>query len=295
MEKRILGKTGLTVGVLGFGGAEIGFCGISPEGVREVISEAIDLGLNLIDSAAAYLESEKLLGQALRGKRDRVHLVTKCGPLDGFKRSDWSERGLLASIEQSLKNLETDCLDVILLHSCGELEFSWGEAGNALIKAREKGYARFIGYSGDGASALAAIKSGMFDVLETSLSIADQEGLRLTLPYARQANMGVIVKRPIANAAWRYQSAPDNSYHTEYWRRLKKLDYPFLKSADAASTALGFTLAQAGVHCAIVGTTKPGRWLENARSLEKPLNRAEIEKIYARWKEMAEPDWVGQI
>ena len=299
MEKRILGKTNLAVSVLGLGGAEIGFApGITAGQVREILAEAIDAGLNIIDSAAAYLKSESLLGEALGELRKRVYLATKCGAIEGFARSDWSKAGILRSIEQSLKNFRTDYLDIVLLHSCGALEFMWGEAAEGLIAAREKGYVRFIGYSGDGSSALSAIQANCFDVLETSINIADQEALTLTLPLARQKNLGVIAKRPVANAAWRTGKLPENEYHHEYYRRLTELDYPFLKQplSEAVAVALGFTLAQPGVQTAIVGTTRPGRWKENAALLEKrALSAPECEAIRRRWMGLADPTWVGQI
>src|SRR5690606_257997 len=157
-----------------------------------------------------------------------------------------------------------------------------GEAIEALELARAQGKTRYIGYSGDSADALEAINTGRFDVLQTSVSIADQESIDLLLPLARERTMGVIAKRPIANAPWRHASEPPNSYHVEYWRRLRALDYPFLKGdlSAAVGIALRFTLSQPGVHTAIVGTAKPERWRQNAELLTPgPLSSAEIDAI----------------
>src|SRR6185436_3797560 len=109
---------------------------------------------------------------------------------------------------------------------------------DALERARERGWTRYVGYSGDGEAARYAIECGRFDTLQTSVSIADQEALDLTLPLARKKEIGVIAKRPIANVAWRYTRRPE-AYYAHYWMRLRKLDYPFLRDDGAAvATAL---------------------------------------------------------
>ena len=110
--------------------------------------------------------------------------------------------------------------------------------------------------------------------------------------------MGVIVKRPIANAVWRHAQKPENAYVQPYWERLQKLDYDFIKSdpAAAAATALRFTLGVPGIHTAIVGTSRPGRWRENAVLLaDGALPEARFEAIRSRWRQVVEPNWTGQI
>src|SRR6266568_2920282 len=103
-----------------------------------------------------------------------------------------------------------------------------GEVIEALQTARGRGYTRYIGYSGDSRAAHFAVECGAFDTVQTSISIADQEAINLTVPLARERKMGVIAKRPIANAAWKTGHRPVDSYHHEYWERLRKLNYDFL-------------------------------------------------------------------
>ena len=143
-----------------------------------------------------------------------------------------------------------------------------------------------------------AVECGAFDTLQTSINIADQEAIELTVPLAREKQMGVIAKRPIANAAWKENHKPIESYHHAYWDRLKKLHYEFVRHLpleESIAHALRFTLSVPGVHTAIVGTTKPERWLENAKLVEAGLlSEADYQAVRDRWEEIAPATWIGQ-
>jgi len=284
--------------VLGFGGSETGYGGSAASTVAKILNSALDDGLNLIDTAACYGDGEEQLGCAVANRRSEFFLMTKCGHAAGLPGSDWDPRMMAASIDRSLKRLKTDYVDVMQLHSCSERELRKGKVIEVLQRARDAGKTRFIGYSGDGGDALYAIESGMFDTLQISVSIADQEPVDLVLSKAREKNIGVIAKRPIANAAWIGKGAASDWYSRPYWERLKKLDYDFLHEEPARSiaTALRFTLSTPGVHSAIVGTTKPGRWQQNAALAgEGPLPRSDYDAIRARWRQVALRDWTGQM
>jgi len=298
VEQRRLGSTDIVGSVLGFGGSEIGYQGVSDRTVARLLGEALDAGLSVIDTAECYDDSESLIGKALGARRREVALFTKCGHAGGWSSADWRRAPLLASIERSLRRLATEHVDLIQLHSCSLAVLKKGEAIEALERARERGFTRYIGYSGDGEAARYAVECGRFDTLQTSVSIADQDALDRTLPLAMARKMGVIAKRPLANVAWRYAKKPSEPYYQTYWSRLRKLDYPFLKAApDAAvGTALRFTLRVPGVHTAIVGTTKPERWPANAALLQAgALSTAEFERIRARWTEVGGAAWDGQV
>ena len=298
MERRRLGQTDMVVSVLGFGGSEIGYERAGARTVARLLGTALDAGLNVIDTAECYENSEELIGKAVGGRRRDFYLFSKCGHGRSFGHADWRPAALLASIERSLQRLQTEALDLIQLHSCSLEHLKKGDVIAALERARERGFARYIGYSGDGEAARYAIASGRFDTLQTSVSIADQEALALTLPLAVERGMGVIAKRPIANVAWRYGRKPAEPYYQTYWTRLKALDYPFLRGPAAAgvATALRFTLGAPGVHTAIVGTTKPERWKENAALLAGGvLPRAAADEIRDRWRAIADRSWVGQV
>ena len=288
----------MAVSVLGFGAAEIGYENVPLETVERLLHAALDAGLNIIDTAECYPGSEELIGRAVSGRRNEFFLFTKCGHASGFDLPDWDPRMLEMQIDRSLQRLRVDTVDLVQLHSCSRAILEQGDVIRVLEKARQAGKTRFIGYSGDGHDAVYAIESGKFDTLQTSVSIADMQAIDLTLPLAARHDIGVIAKRPIANAIWKSPAQPANAYYQEYWGRLGILQYDFLRQnmEQAVSVALRFTLAQPGVATAIVGTTKPDRWAANARLLESgPLNAPEIQRIRERWRAVAAADWVGQI
>ncbi|MFQ5683840.1 MAG: aldo/keto reductase [Candidatus Binatia bacterium] len=297
MERRQLGRTDMKVSVLGFGGSEIGYQNATEKTVSRLLNQALDAGLNVIDTAECYLKSEELIGQTIAFRRKDYYLFTKCGHPKRWGLEDWRPSSILQSMERSLSRLRTDYVDLIQLHSCSEAELRNGFAIEALQEARARGYTRYIGYSGDDPAARYAIECGQFDTLQTSVNIADQGALDVTLPLASERNVGVIAKRPLANVAWRTGRMPTDPYHHVYWERLRKLNYDFLhhKLKEAVATALRFTLSVPGVQTVIVGTTKPGRWSENAALLEAGLlSSEEIKSIRGRWREAAEPTWMGQ-
>jgi aryl-alcohol dehydrogenase-like predicted oxidoreductase len=192
--------------------------------------------------------------------------------------------------------LRTHYVDLLQFHSCEAVSLHNDDLVAALVRTKEKGLARGIGYSGDGADALYAVETGVFDALQISVNIADQEAIDLAIPAAAARDMGIIAKRPIANAAWLLSRWRVGDYEKPYWRRLKKLSYDFVRNDPKAAveTALRFTLSVPGVDTAIVGTTRPTRWAENAALAAKGmLSRSEFDAIRARWLVAASSDWVG--
>jgi aryl-alcohol dehydrogenase-like predicted oxidoreductase len=284
----------MEVSVLGFGGSEIG--NSDEKTVDRLLGQAVDAGLNLIDTAECYGNSEELIGKVLGGRRSDYYLFTKCGHASGLEYPDWDLLMLEKSIDRSLKRLQTDYVDMIHLHSCREEVLREGGVIEVLQRAKEAGKTRYIGYSGDRKDALYAVQTGIFDSLEISVNIADQEAIDLTLDEAMKRNMGVTAKRPIANAAWLHETMDETAYPYIYWHRLRELQYGFLADQQSGvETALRFTLSTPGVHTAIVGTRQPDRWQQNAALLEKgPLPREQYEEIRNIWRTYAGPDWVGQ-
>ncbi|QYK56502.1 MAG: aldo/keto reductase [Fimbriimonadaceae bacterium] len=294
MERRRLGRTGLEVTALGFGTSEIGFMMEPGADCGPLLNQALDDGLNVIDTAECYRDAEEKIGKAVSHRRDEFHLFTKTGHAAGLDGEDWSPKMMAEGIERSLRLLKTDRVDLVQLHSCSLDVLKQGDVIEVVQRAKDQGKSRFIGYSGDGEAAKWAAESGVFDTIQLSLSVCDQEAIDLVLPVTQANDLGVIVKRPVANAVWASPEPPESAYRKPYWDRLQKLAYPWAYRPEAAGTALRFTLFTPGVTTAIVGTTKPSRWRENAALLAQgPLPESEYHAVRSRWAEVAGADWVG--
>jgi len=305
MRKTPFGKTGYSVSPLGFGAAPVGYLKTEQERIARILNLLLDSGVNLLDTAASYPGSEQAIGKAVGHRRKEFVLVSKCGgKLPDVSAAPWSEANITATVDRALKNLQTDHLDVMLLHSCDEAELRKGHALAALVKARDAGKIRFAGYSGDNAAAACAAELPDIAVVETSISIADQVNIDLVLPKAQKHQIGVLAKRPIANAAWKElkdQKGLYQGYAKTYHDRLRKMQLDPAKLGFTgphawSELALRFTLSQPGVHCAIIGTTNPDNAKANIELVEKgPLPADVIAKVRQAFAAAdADLSWTGQ-
>jgi aryl-alcohol dehydrogenase-like predicted oxidoreductase len=307
MRKVTFGKTGLQVSVLGFGAAPIGYLDTDRQRVARILNLLLDAGVNLIDTAANYPGAEEAIAAPVGQRRDQFVLVSKCGTkLPDLDEPAWSAANVAKTVERSLRRLNTDRLDVMLLHSCDQGTLRKGEALEALVKARDAGKVRFVGYSGDNEAAQYASSLPDVAVVQTSVNLADQSNIDRVLPAARTHQVGIMAKRPIANAAWKdiaEQPGMYQSYAATYTERLAKMrldpeSLGFTGPRDAAwsELALRFTLSQPGIHTAIIGTTNPDNARANLAAAEKgPLPADVVNKVRDAFK-AADPSgaWNGQ-
>ena len=309
MQQVILGKTELSVSRLGFGAAPIGLLDIGPNQIARVLNQLLDAGVNVIDTAACYAGSEQAIGDAVAHRRDDYVLISKAGHASGLDGEDFSPAVITASIDRSLERLQTDHLDVCLLHSCPQSTLEQGDALAALIKARDAGKVAFVGYSGDNEAAAYAAALPDVSVIETSINLCDQANLDLVLPVCQQHDVGVIAKRPIANAAWKSlddQPGMYAKYATEYHRRFHQmgitphdLGYHGHHEIEWPEIALKFTLAHDGVHTAICGTTSTVNAEHNVEAVNKnPLREQVVHKLRQAFQDARAADksgdWTGQ-
>ncbi|MEX0653653.1 MAG: aldo/keto reductase [Phycisphaeraceae bacterium] len=309
MNKVKFGRTGLKVSPLGFGAAPIGFLDISEEKVAQILNEMLDEGVNLIDTAANYPGSEERIGKTVSHRREEYILVSKCGhKLPDIDADAWSPRLIRETVERSLRRLNTDHLDVMLLHSCSLQVLEQGDALAALVKARDAGKIRVVGYSGDNDAAVYAAKINDIEVLQTSVNVTDQANIDTVLPIARDRELGVMAKRPLANAAWRELSEQPgmySQYAETYTQRLAAMGitpadvgFPGHAEMEWPEVALRFTLSQSGVHTAIAGTTSLINARANLAAARKgPLPDDVVQKLRDAFKAaqaQAGHTWPGQ-
>ena len=297
MEMTLLGKTGLKVSRLGMGLAEIGHLTLAEvEKAKRVLNAALDGGINFLDTAACYGNSEEFIGLAVSHRRKEYILATKCGHVTGgYSGQAWTGQIVRDSINRSLKRMKTDYLDLVQLHSCDVDVLERGEVIEELLKAKEEGKTRFVGYSGDNEAARWAVESGQFDTLQTSFSVADQHARTTLFPLAEEKGMGIIIKRPIANGAWAAERSP-SGYANEYFRRAQVMARkgPIPGAPDnRILLSLGFTLARPEVDTAILGTRNPAHMLSNIQMVESqlPISNEAVEALYCRFDEVEE-GWV---
>jgi aryl-alcohol dehydrogenase-like predicted oxidoreductase len=268
LPPRPLGDSGLLVSALGFGAGQIGGPDLTEEEAGTVLNRAVDLGVTFVDTAPGYGLSEERIGRHLSYRRDDFVLASKGGyGVPGVP--DWTPASIRQGVDQALRRLRTDHLDVMLLHSCPRGVLDSEGLVEALAEAVRAGKVRVAGYSGEGEALAAALDREELGVIETSVNLLDQHALTTTLPAARARGLGVIAKRPLGNAPWRFSERPVGHYAETYWERLRAMERSSAWAArsleivggDApafwASRALRFSAFAEGVTTAIVGTSNP--------------------------------------
>ncbi len=306
MQYTTFGRTGLKVSRLVFGAGPIGYLGSSPDQAGRVLNLLLDRGVNLIDTAAAYLGSEELIGKAVGHRRGDFLLLSKCGrQVEGAAGGNWSAQLVTETVDRSLRRLGTDHLDVMLLHSCGLEVLQKGEALGALARAREAGKIRFAGCSADNEAATYAAGLADVDVLMCSINLCDQVNLDGALAVAARTGAAVLAKRTLANAAWKPLEAQQGIYRDyvkPYAERLRAmaLDPAALGCPGPdpwPELALRFALAEPRVHALSVGTTRPANAEANLALLEAgplaPAATAAIRQAFRSAQAAAGAPWPG--
>jgi aryl-alcohol dehydrogenase-like predicted oxidoreductase len=289
MIYRDFGNTGFKVSALGFGAGQIGVYNIPEKQVEHLLNDALDLGITLIDTARGYYASEERIGKYISHRRSEFILSTKVGyGIEGFQ--DWTYDVIIAGVDEALRILRTDYIDIVHLHSCTLDILKQGEVIDALHKTVESGKVRAAAYTGENEELKFAVDSNSFGSIMTSVNICDQIDIDGSIKSAEEKGMGVIAKRPLANAPWRFADRPYGNYAETYWLRWKEMNLPEIN--DWQDTFIRFSAYTDGVDSAIVGTTNIDHLKESISSIEKgPLP----DDLYKLIRNSFNMDWRGEI
>lgn len=265
VEYTTFGKTGIRVSKLGLGGAPLGgdFGPVTDEQVIEVIDRALELGINFIDTAPLYGrgESERRIGLALKGKRDQMVIATKAV----MRGVPYTYENTILSVEESLKRLGTDYVDVIQMHELSELnsEMGMNETIPAFLKLKEQGKVRAIGVNALNPSLLLPfIKTGLIDSIQTfyRYMLIDYSAMDELLPTAKEYGVSVINGSVLGMGFLAEAPAPfikhDSPLYIEAQRRIGELD--FLRKTEPKGLiepAMRFSLASPDITVTLTGTT----------------------------------------
>jgi aryl-alcohol dehydrogenase-like predicted oxidoreductase len=270
MQRRALGRTGLTVSAVGFGAMH--FDGIGDEAeVGRLLNGVLDLGVTLIDTARGYGRSEERIGRHLAQRRSEFVLSTKFGyGVEGVP--DWTYGCIVQGVERALRLMRTEVIDIGHLHSCPLPVLERGEVTQALADCVQAGKLRVAAYSGENAELAHALADGRLASVQCSLSLVDRANAARLPPAQGQ---GVLVKRALAGLAWARPQRPADFCEGQYWDRWQALA---LRSPGLPwpEVALRWAAQQAGVSSVLVGTKSLGNLRSAIDAIARGPLRAEI-------------------
>ncbi len=312
MKYRTLGRTGIEVSEVGYGAWGIGgiqWTGGDDDEARNALNLAIDQGLNLIDTALAYGggHSERLVGEIVRSRKERIYIATKIPP----KNQQWPARAvpleevfpadyIIKCTEQSLRNLGVETIDLQQLHVWHD---DWAERTEwveALTKLREQGKIRYFGISINDyqpANAIKALRTGHIDAVQVIYNIFEQAPQDELYPICQELNIGVLARVPFDEGGLTGAIKPDTVFPEDDFRsfffrgdrkqkvfdRVEKLKA--LLGAEAATLpelALRFTLSQDAVSTVIPGMRSTKHVISNiACSDGRNLSAVLLERLKA--------------
>ena len=270
----ILGRTGLEVTRLGFGAAHRR--AMTDQEMDAQLNAVLDAGINFVDTANDYGNSEEMIGRFLRHRRDEYVLATKCGcHPDGHI---WTGENLFRGLHESLERMRVDYVDVMQLHNPTVAECEQGELVDALQDMRAQGKVRWIGMSTTLPHLPTYLDWDVFDVYQIPYSALERDH-EDWLTTTAQAGAGAIIRGGVA------LGKPGVGLgKSDRWQAFTEAGLAELRQADESDTSfvLRYTLTHPDVHTIIVGTTNPAHLAENVQAIQNgPLPQ----DVYAEAKQ----------
>ena len=291
MEYRTLGKTGLNVSALGFGASSLGgvFKPVDEPTAIRTVRAALDLGINFIDVSPfyGYTRAETVLGKALKGvPRDRYCLATKVGRY-GDAEFDFSAARSVRSVDESLRRLGVDYLDLVQSHDneYGDLDQVVQETIPALRQVQRQGKARFVGVTGYPLKIFKEIlsRTEVDSVLSYNHYSLNDTTLTSLLPWLRGKNVGIISACPVSQGLLTDHELPPWHPAPPEVRSACAAAAKFCRAhgAEIARLAMQFSLANPHIHTTLVGTADPVEIEKDVRWIAEPVDRSLLSQVEA--------------
>ena len=286
MKTRPLGKTGLNVSELAMGGLFVSSIGGEYEQARAAVHRALELGVNYIDTAPGYLNSEEVLGKALEDVTAPYVISSKLGGRpQPFKPQDAG--ALKQSVEESLRLLKRDTIDILMIHEPDRPgQYNWwadpvhfdGPVMDVLADLKRQGIIKFIGLGGTTVYELPhIINTGRFDVVLTAFnySLLWREAELEVLPAARKQGMGIVIGSPLQQGALsrrydaevrggaRWLSSPRRAQYIALYDLLDELKLPI------AEAGLRFVISNPDISCTLMGARSVQEVEQNVAAVAK--------------------------
>lgn len=307
MQYKILGRTGLNVSVAGLGCGGHSRLGQTYGNTQEqsvgVVNAAVDLGINFIDTAAAY-GTERIVGEAARGRRDKLIISTKTGIVSWSEPNErpFSGAQVLEHLEKSLKRLDTDYIDLFNLHGivASQLDHVAAEIVPALIRAREQGKILFLGitehFGADTNHRMlsTAIPMGVWDVVMVGFNLLNPSARRNVLRLTQAHNVGVqnmfAVRRALSSPEGLKEALDtiDQAGQLDRNKLVPEDPLGFLKkdSEGIVDAAYRFCRHEPGIHVVLTGTGNIEHLKENVASINRgplpPKMLARLEELFGQ-------------
>lgn len=292
MQYRQLGKDGPQIPVLGLGAWPLGggMGAVDERAVIDTTRAAIDQGITLVDTAQMYRTSEATLGKALQdGYRDRCFLATKVS-------GDFSRRGIMAAMENSLRALQVDYVDLYQIH-WWDPAVPIAESMEAMARLQEQGKTRYIGVSNfDAAQMQQALQTAFFHSNQPRYNLLDREIEAEDIPFCEQHGIGILAHSPLAKGLLTGKYRPGHQFPADdersrnprfqgeaFARALQVADQLNTVAADKGITlvqlAIAWLLRLPAVTCVLVGAKSPAQVQEHLPAAEITFTDEELARI----------------
>lgn len=301
MKYRVLGQTGLSVSILSFGASSLGgvFRDVDESDSVRTVREAVELGINLIDVSPYYglTRAESVLGKAIRElPRDRIVLSSKAGRY-GANEFDFSAGRLTASVDESLRRLQTDYLDILYLH---DIEFAsiWqviDESIPAIRKLKQSGKVRYIGVSGLPLDVFRAVlaETEVDSILSYCHYSLNDHSLLDLVPLLAERGVGLVNASPLSMGLlsgkeppeWHPASARIREVCAQAARRCRE------RGIDLPKLAIQFSVSNEAIPTTLVSTARPDNIRRNAAWAMEPIDEEALAEVLDMLKPIHNETW----